>query len=407
MLQLRLERQGAWGEDEVDVKTFNIGRVPPVTFGAGRIAKLPELVAGLGGGPVLVIADAALAQIGMTDDLTRALTAAGIGNELAADIAGEPKEALVDALCAQARSMGAGTIVALGGGAAMDAGKLVAAIARSETPARAFALAAQPLPADGIPAIAIPTTAGTGSEVTRTAIVSTSDGVKNWFWGEDLMFAQAILDPDLTVSLPPHLTAWTGIDAVAHALEGSTARATSPAGLLHGLEALRILSDALPRVVADGSDIDQRGRVLWASMLAGLTLHNCNTHMGHNVSHALGSLARVHHGLATGLALEVTLPWLVARPEGRETYALASEALGGPAEAEALPEVFARVMRACGIPPELPESCAEVSTSALAEAMQSEANHMMSQNAACPVSAADLHTMAARMMSLPVAELAV
>ncbi|MEM7721006.1 MAG: iron-containing alcohol dehydrogenase [Pseudomonadota bacterium] len=388
------------------MQTFNMGRVPPITFGAGRVAKVPSLVAELGGGPVLIVADAVLAEIGVTDRLTEALSAKGIAHDLAADVGGEPKEPLIDALTARAREMDAQAVIAIGGGAAMDAAKLVAGIARTGRPASDFALAAMPLPKDGIPAIAIPTTAGTGSEVTRTAIVSTEDGLKNWYYGDELAFAQAVLDPELTLSLPHHLTAWTGIDAVAHALEGSTARSTSPAGLLYGLEALRILSDALPRAVADGSDVELRGRVLWASMVAGLALHNCNTHMGHNISHALGSLARIHHGLATGLALEVSLPWLVARPEGRENYARASEALGGPADAEALPEVFANFMRACAIPAELPEICGGVTPEALSAAMKSEANHAISQNAACPVGPDDIDEMAAMMMRLPLASVA-
>lgn len=385
------------------MQTFNMGRVPPVTFGAGRIAKVPSLVMELGGGPVFIVADSALSDLGVTDRLTDLLAAKGIPFELAADVAGEPKETLVDVLCARARGTKAKVVIGLGGGAAMDAAKLVAAIAKCGRPARDFALAAEPLPADGIPAIAIPTTAGTGSEVTRTSVISTPEGSKSWFWGEELLFAQAVLDPELTLSLPPHLTAWTGIDAVAHALEGSTARTTSPAGLLFGLEALRILSEALPRAVADGADVDVRGRVLWGSLVAGLSLHNCNTHMGHNISHALGSLARVHHGLVTGLGLEVSLPWLTARPAGAENYARAAEALGGPAKAEALPDVFKTLMRACSIDPELPSACAGVTANALAVEMKNPANIGMSQNAAHPMTEADLDEIAGQVMALPLA----
>ncbi|MEM9846095.1 MAG: iron-containing alcohol dehydrogenase, partial [Pseudomonadota bacterium] len=193
------------------MQMFNIGRVPPLTFGAGRLSKVPDLVEALGGGPVLIVADAVLADFGVADRLTDALSASDIPYDLAAEIAGEPKETLVDALCERARAAGAKSVIALGGGAAMDAGKLVAAIAASGRPAGDFALAARPLPQNGLSAIAVPTTAGTGSEVTRTAIVSTPEGVKNWYWGEELMFAQAVLDPELTLSLPAHLTAWTGI----------------------------------------------------------------------------------------------------------------------------------------------------------------------------------------------------
>ena len=382
---------------------FDMGRVPPVTFGAGRMSELPDIAKMLGGGPVLIISDAALAEFGITDRLSADFAKAGIGCEISADVAGEPKEALIDQLSTRAREIGAKIVVGIGGGAAMDAAKLVAAIAPSNTPARTYALSAQPLPKDGLPSIAIPTTAGTGSEVTRTSIVSTMDGAKNWYWGEELMFTHAVLDPELTVSLPSNLTAWTGIDAVAHALEASTARSTNAAGLLYGREALRLLADALPRVVAEGDNLEQRGRVLWASMVAGLALHNCNTHMGHNISHSLGSLSRIHHGLATGLALEVSLPFLVKRPEGKSNYAAASEALGGSADAASLPGAFAALMRACGIPSRLPEVCSGVTHKELSDSMKSQANYSMSQNAACPIGYDDLDELASRVVSLPIA----
>ena len=382
---------------------FNMGRVPPVTFGPGRMSKVPDLVSDMGGGPVLIIADSILAELGVTDRLVDSLRENGIGCEVAADVSGEPKEALVDTLCARARSVGARVVIGLGGGAAMDAAKLVAAIAPSGQPAAKFDMAMQPLPAQGIPSLAIPTTAGTGSEVTRTSVISRADGWKTWYWGEQLMFDQAVLDPELTVSLPAHLTAWTGIDAVAHALEGATARTTSPAGQLYGREALRILTKALPLAVSHGSDIDLRGQVLWGSMLAGLALHNCNTHMGHNISHALGSLVRIHHGLATGLALEASLPWLVARPEGAENYARAAEAMGGDADPNALPAALSNLMRTCGIPRELPKECATVSSKRLAAEMKNPANIGMSQNAACMPGDADLDEIASLMMKMPVA----
>ncbi|MEO0938274.1 MAG: iron-containing alcohol dehydrogenase [Pseudomonadota bacterium] len=383
------------------ITPFDLGRVPPLSFGPGRLADVPQIVAERGVGPVLLVADAILDELGVVGRLARGLEAAGISCITAARIVGEPKETLVDALSGMARE--AGAVIGLGGGAAMDAAKLVAAIAPSGRPASDFALGAAPFPDIRLPAIAIPTTAGTGSEVTRTAIVSDAEGAKNWFWGEELMFAHAVLDPELTVSLPPRITAWTGIDAVAHALEATTSRSSNPGGRHFGLEALRLLSDGLPRAVAGPGDVEARGQVLWASTIAGLALHNCNTHMGHNISHSLGSLARIHHGLATGLALEVTLPWLVQHPEGAENYALAAAALGAPAEPKALPAAFSNLMRACQIPAELPDVCDGVTAPALAALMKNPANHGMSQNAACPVTDADLDEMATMMMDLPIA----
>ena len=160
---------------------FDMGRVPPVTFGAGRVAELPDLAKSIADGPVFVIADKVLADLGVTAKIANLFAKAGIGCEISAEIAGEPKEALIDALCFEVRDAEASCVIGIGGGAAMDTAKLVAAIAPSKLAAANFALSAEPLPQNGLPAIAVPTTAGTGSEVTRTSIVSTSQGHKNWY----------------------------------------------------------------------------------------------------------------------------------------------------------------------------------------------------------------------------------
>ncbi|MEL7469558.1 MAG: iron-containing alcohol dehydrogenase [Pseudomonadota bacterium] len=383
------------------MNSFDAGRVPPMSVGAGRLIDVAGIAEDLGGGPVLVVADKVLAELGVTSRSELALAESGLTVEIAADVAGEPKDAMVDALAERARAVDAGVIVGLGGGAAMDAAKLVAAIARAERPARHYALCANGYPSDRIPAIAIPTTAGTGSEVTRTSVVSSAEGNKYWYWGEELMFSHAVLDPELTASLPPHITAWTGMDAVAHALEATTSRKSNAVAQVFGLQALELLAEFLPKAVADGADVDVRGKVLWASTLAGLALHNCNTHMGHNISHALGSLAPVHHGLATALALEVTLPELVSRPEGRENYARAAAALGSSGYAASLPEAFSKLMRACGIGYELPSVCASVRVHELATHMKNDYNIGMAQNAACQVSNDMLDQFAEAILDLP------
>ena len=144
----------------------------------------------------------------------------------------------------------------------MDTANLVAAIAPCGQPANTFARAAQTLPKNGLPSIAIVTTAGTGFDFARTSVISKSDGAKIWVWDKNLMFSQAILDPDLTLSLPSQLTAWTGIDAVALALEGCNARNKDPAGLIYGMEAMRTQTDGLSSLVANGAEINLRAKVL-------------------------------------------------------------------------------------------------------------------------------------------------
>jgi alcohol dehydrogenase class IV len=383
--------------------SFDAARVPHIAFGPGRLAGVPQLAAtaAAGRGPALVVADRALEGLGVMARLADGLATAGLGVEMAAEVAGEPKEALVDDLARRARETGCTVVIGVGGGAAMDAAKLVAAIAAAAEPAHAYALAGRPFPERRLPAIAVPTTAGTGSEVTRTAIVSTAEGHKLWYFADGLMFAHAVLDPELTLSVPPHVTAWTGIDAACHAIEAVTGRSATPHGTLHGLAALELIAQALPRAVAAGADLEMRGRLMWAATLAGLALHDCFTHLGHNISHALGSLAPIPHGLATGLALEIALRWAVIRPEGQADYARAAKALGGPEEAAALPERFSALMRAAGLPARLPAACAGVTAEALAAQMKAPANFGMSQNAACRVSHADLDALAAHVVALP------
>jgi alcohol dehydrogenase class IV len=190
--------------------------------------------------------------------------------------------------------------------------------------------------------IAIPTTAGTGAEVTRTCIVTDRDGRKVWTWGDALLPDLVVLDPASTVTMPTHVTAATGLDAFVHALEAvsgrrSTALVTAPA-----LHAMRLVVDHLPIAVAAPNDLGARQAMQEAALLAGLAIDGGGTGIAHSIGHALGTLAHVPHGVAVAIGLAAALDWNV---EGAaDAYASAAAALGRPA-AE-LPDLLAELLAA-------------------------------------------------------------
>src|SRR5262249_22239588 len=155
-----------------------------------------------------------------------------------------------------------------------------------------------PLPAKPLPKICIPTTSGTGSETTKVSVFTNAKDEKVWGWGDALSADLALLDPRLTVGLPSHLTAATGIDALVHAIEPRPLRRANP--LTDGicLQAIRFTAAYLPRAVPAPDDIEARAQVQIAASLAGIAIDNSGTGVAHALGHALGALGHVHHGRA-------------------------------------------------------------------------------------------------------------
>ena len=237
-----------------------LARVPRTTIGPGARRELPALASSLvrGGAEVLLCADPGLQATGMIDDVAGLLRSGGFGVSIFSDIKSDPTLAQADACADQARRTKAQLLIALGGGSALDLGKAVAAVAGADAPAETYALCAAPLPASRLKTICMPTTSGTGSETTRTAILSGTDHAKLWFWGEDLKADEALLDPELTVSLPSGLTAATGIDALVHAVEAATNRNAHPANTMYAHEAIRLVARHLETAVSQPGDLVAR-----------------------------------------------------------------------------------------------------------------------------------------------------
>lgn len=329
--------------------SFVLAPLPRITGGAGKLAVIGDLAAGLGGkgSAVLLAADPGLKQSGHVDSAAAALRRAGLGVTVFDRVTSDPAMAQVDDAADVARREGVATVVSLGGGSAMDLGKAVAAVAGALAPATHYGLCANPLPAKTLRKICIPTTSGTGSETTRTAVLTNPDGAKVWLWDDELRAEEVVLDPELVAGLPAHLTAATGIDALVHAIEAATNVNASAANNVYCHEAIRLVARHLPIVIAAPGDLGARAAMQRAAAFAGIGIDNAGTAIAHNIGHALASLRPVHHGRAVGLAMLATLSWNVAGDGNR--FAAVAEAMGSGPDAQALPGAFERLLREVGI----------------------------------------------------------
>ncbi len=308
---------------------FNFEAPIPLAYGENRIDKLGRDISRLAGDQahVVLVSDPGVAAAGLVDRACAVLEKSGHGTAVFADIRSDPLANSIDAVVDLARREKAACVVGLGGGSSLDVAKVAAVLATSGEAVETYALGAKPVPKDGLPKIGIPTTAGTGSEVTRTSVFSTAER-KLWAWGNELRCDVALLDPTLTVGLPPHLTAATGIDAAVHAIESATNRRRNSISGAIALSAVRMLHRWLKTAVDTPDDLEARGNVLIAATMAGIAFDVTGVAIAHSLGHAMGELAGVHHGRAVGLALNATMP--AAAEAVPVVYAQVAEALGAP-----------------------------------------------------------------------------
>lgn len=377
-----------------------LDRVPRIVRGAGALAGVGTAVAELvsSATPVLLVADPGLRDSGMIETARAALREAGFAVLIFDNVRSDPTMAQVDAAAALARREKAGAIVSIGGGSALDVGKTVAAICGAEAGAGYYGLCAHPFPKSGVVNVCIPTTSGTGSETTRTAVLADAEDAKIWLWGEEIKADLVILDPAVTTGLPAHLTAATGIDALVHAIEAATNANANPANNLYCHEAIRLVVQHLRRAVEVPTDMEARGAVQWAATLAGIGIDNCGTAIAHNIGHALASLRPIHHGRVVGLALRATLPWNIENDTG--CYAAVAAAMGESANATQLPGAVDRLIRDVGIKVSLSgEGHDHITAEQLAAQMARPENAAMRHSNRRPVLDSDLLYLAIRFLT--------
>lgn len=377
---------------------FSTSSIPQIEFGPGISKGLVNAVRSLGDiSDVLIVIDGFLARSGLGTEISDALDQKAVTARIYSDFSGEPKIAHLRA--ASEMAIGADMVIGIGGGSALDIAKVAACCAASREDPMFYALAVNPLPKKPLKKIMVPTTAGTGSETSSTNIFAGPEGRKLWIWGPETKADLVLLDPELTISLPPHLTAWCGMDAFIHAFEAATNRNAHTGAKLYAHEAMRLVAGSLEAAIKAPENLEARGRVLLGSCYAGIAIDNCGTAIAHNISHALAGLGAVHHGLATALGFEATLSWLVERetPDLNE----AARAIG-LSEAAQLPGFVSELMDRCGIERALPKAFAEFSAEDLAEEMRAPENQPMRRSTVHEVTDADIEVFAAKMMALAI-----
>jgi alcohol dehydrogenase class IV len=282
-----------------------------VRFGAGRIRDLPAVCAELGIHRPLLVTDPGLAGLAIIEQAVAAAEAAGLPVAVFSEVRANPVGANVEAGVAVYRAGGHDGVIAMGGGSALDAGKVIAFMSGQSRPLWEFEdIGDGWTRADrqGIaPIVAIPTTAGTGSEVGRAGVIlDEAVHTKKIIFHPRMMPSVVILDPELTVGLPAHITAATGMDALSHCLEAYCAPGFHPMADGIAVEGLRLIREWLPRAVADGSNLDARGHMLVAAAM-GATAFQKGLGGMHALSHSVGALFNTHHGLTNAVFMPYVL----------------------------------------------------------------------------------------------------
>ena len=313
-------------------------------FSAGAAADLERELAALGSGPVMVVTDAGLLATGIIDSFIPALTAGSRSVEVFSDVPGNPGVATVAAALAKAQAIGANALVAVGGGSAIDVAKAVSVLLPHTGIGWEDVQAGRAkLSGSRVPMIAVPTTAGTGSEVSHVAVIGATDGFKKGVVHASLFPSVAIVDASLALSLPRKLTAATGMDAFVHAIEATLGRHANPSMDLLALGALRAIVGSLRRAVADGADLAARREMAQAAAWAGMAMDQAGLGLCHALCGPLSAHHEIHHGLGNAVLLPAVLAFNApAISPGR--WPALRDALGLPEDA--MPDALAGWARA-------------------------------------------------------------
>lgn len=323
---------------------FSFETTPRIVCEQGAALRLPELLQSYKAQRVFVVTDAGLLEAGVVEPALAALRRAGIEPVVHGKVLADPPEAVVLDAVRHAVDCAAQLVIGMGGGSSLDTAKLVALLAcRPQALADIYGIGLARGPRLGL--VQIPTTAGTGSEVTPIAILTTPSHEKKGVVSPLLYPDMAVLDSQLTLGLPPSITAMTGVDAMVHAIEAFTSRhKKNPMSDLYAVKALQLLHASIRTVVSDGSNADAREHMLLGSLMAGMAFANAPVGAVHALAYPLGGRFHLPHGLSNSLMLLPVLEFNLSHAQA--LYAeLGRAVLGDTGDAHDAAQAFIASLR--------------------------------------------------------------
>ncbi|MBV9356508.1 MAG: iron-containing alcohol dehydrogenase [Chloroflexi bacterium] len=337
---------------------FQFGPLPRIVFGNGRAREAGQLARELGGTAALLMTDPGLYRLGLTGGIETSLREAGVRTEVFSEVATEPTLATVEAAVAQCRERSCDLIVAVGGGSSMDSAKAVSLLVGnggkfSDYTQRRVGADWRPAKvADkkGPPVMTVPTTAGTGSDVTAGCGVFDPDtGIKGWAGGPNVRPTLSLGDPVLTTSMPPRVTADTGFDALSQGIEAVVTLTWNPYADALLLKAIGAIGNNLPKAFANGANLEARGAMMWAATMVGTGFPAGGLIHVHTYAEVLGDLTHLPHGRLIGLMLPHVLEWsAIGCPEALAKVARAlGENVDGLSASAAADRALVAVRRLC------------------------------------------------------------
>jgi alcohol dehydrogenase class IV len=291
----------------ISTETFAVAPFGRIEFGAGAVRRLADALALVGSSRAFIVTDPGIEASGILGTVLAVLTGAGVETAVFAEVEPNPGTGTIDRAAAAARDFGDAAVVAVGGGSSLDAAKGIAMAAVNPLTAAELAAGGEPA-RPGLPVVAVPTTAGTGAETNGFGVLEdTAARCKVYVGHASVAPRVSLLDPELTVGLPPRATAATGVDALVHGVESLCSRGRNPVSEAYAHQAVRLVYRWLPAAVADGTDLEARAQLVLGSHLAGLALSISGLGLVHGIAHAVTASTGTAHGIALAAVFDRVL----------------------------------------------------------------------------------------------------